>query len=343
MCQYYFMAVMLTCSCSLSSSRAAVRKAQLSARRSLEQARQLERRLLLASYSASAMNSPGNRSGASSPPPGQPLSPPPQQQQQQQLFTARDRRRLAQQAKDRGATAGGDDAAVSASSDVTAALRRTHALIADSVARSEFARQTLAESTAALGQLHNAYAGLDDMLASSRDLLGTLLSSQKSDTWYLQTALYLLLGTLAWLVFRRLLYGPLWWLVWLPLRLMWRSGKAVAHVGGGKGGARMQVGNVEERGSKVVRVGQEGAVPIAVVGEPKKETFGEPDSMVEKVGKLVDEATNEDVGIDIRGNAKLVAGDNNSAVEEDEGPNTEKRIREEKSGAAKQERAKDEL
>jgi hypothetical protein len=28
--------------------------------------------------------------------------------------------------------------------------------------------------------------------------------------------------TCSWLVFRRILYGPLWWLVWLPLKLLWK-------------------------------------------------------------------------------------------------------------------------
>jgi len=46
------------------------------------------------------------------------------------------------------------------------------------------------------------------VLKKSRDLLGTLLRSQKSDTWYLETAFYILIATLAWLIFRRILYGP---------------------------------------------------------------------------------------------------------------------------------------
>ncbi|OAQ98197.1 hypothetical protein LLEC1_02302 [Akanthomyces lecanii] len=58
------------------------------------------------------------------------------------------------------------------------------------------------------------------MLGKSRELLGTLLRSQKSDTWYLQTAFYMLAVTGAWLVFRRLLYGPVWWLVLFPLRIL---------------------------------------------------------------------------------------------------------------------------
>lgn len=85
------------------------------------------------------------------------------------------------------------------------------------------------------------YSGLDDLLARSKGLLGTLLRSQKSDTWYLETACWLLAGTIAWLVFRRLLYGPLWWFVWFPLRLVSRISMGVAGavfsvVGGAFGG-----------------------------------------------------------------------------------------------------------
>lgn len=49
-----------------------------------------------------------------------------------------------------------------------------------------------------------------------------MLRSQKSDTWYLETAFYILVGTITWLLFRRILYGPLWWLLWLPVKLVFR-------------------------------------------------------------------------------------------------------------------------
>lgn len=67
--------------------------------------------------------------------------------------------------------------------------------------------------------MSESYSSLDTLLASSRTLASSLLRSQKSDTWYLETAFYVLLGTIAWLLFRRVLYGPLWWLVWLPFSL----------------------------------------------------------------------------------------------------------------------------
>lgn len=118
----------------------------------------------------------------------------------------------------------GDQETVGASSNVTNALRRTHDLIASELSRSEFAHQTLTESSAALKQLSDSYGSLDTMLIKSRDLLGTLLKSQKSDTWYLQTAMYMLMVTFGWLVFRRLLYGPIWWLVLFPLRVIFGVG-----------------------------------------------------------------------------------------------------------------------
>ncbi|KAL3492508.1 hypothetical protein BJX62DRAFT_224486 [Aspergillus germanicus] len=116
-----------------------------------------------------------------------------------------------------------DDIVKNASRDVTAALRRTHQLMQAELSRSQFAQQTLEQSSAALSTLSESYSGLDTLLTSSRNLVGSLLRSQKSDTWYLETAFYILVGTILWLVFRRLLYGPLWWIVWLPFKLILRS------------------------------------------------------------------------------------------------------------------------
>ncbi|GAB1208883.1 hypothetical protein APSETT445_007648 [Aspergillus pseudonomiae] len=112
-----------------------------------------------------------------------------------------------------------DDVLLNTSSDVTAALRRTHHLMQAELSRSQFAQETLEQSTAALSSLSESYTGLDTLLSSSRNLVGSLLRSQKSDTWYLETAFYILIGTIVWLLFRRILYGPMWWLVWLPIRL----------------------------------------------------------------------------------------------------------------------------
>lgn len=114
-----------------------------------------------------------------------------------------------------------DELAQDAAEDVTRALRRTHALLTSNLQQSQFAQQTLEESQEQLQGLSERYTGTTDMLLKSRTLVKTLVTSQKSDTWYLQTSVYILLGTIAWLVFRRWLYGPLWWFVWLPLKLVW--------------------------------------------------------------------------------------------------------------------------
>ncbi|KAJ5114955.1 Sec20 [Penicillium alfredii] len=112
-----------------------------------------------------------------------------------------------------------DDLALNASNDVTAALRRTHQLMQTELSRSQFAQETLEQSTAAISSLSDSYSSLDTLLSSSRSLANSLLRSQKSDTWYLETAFYILIGTITWLLFRRILYGPMWWLVWLPVKL----------------------------------------------------------------------------------------------------------------------------
>ncbi|MCJ1283780.1 hypothetical protein MMC26_003111 [Xylographa opegraphella] len=101
-----------------------------------------------------------------------------------------------------------DDLLVNASSDVTAALRRTHQLMQAELSRSQFANDTLKQSTAALSALNENYSTLDDLLSSSRSLVSTLISSQKSDTWYLESAFKVIAATIVWLIFRRFLLGP---------------------------------------------------------------------------------------------------------------------------------------
>lgn len=88
--------------------------------------------------------------------------------------------------------------------------------------RSRFAQETLERGTAQLKQLDEQYTSLDTLLASSRSLLSTLVTSQKSDTWYLETAFWILVCTCGWLFFRRILYGPLWLFILWPVKLGFR-------------------------------------------------------------------------------------------------------------------------
>ncbi|KAJ5801281.1 uncharacterized protein N7518_003349 [Penicillium psychrosexuale] len=124
-----------------------------------------------------------------------------------------------------------DDLVLNASNDVTSALRRTHQLMQAELSRSHFAQSTLEQSTAAISSLSESYSSLDTLLSSTRSLANSLLRSQKSDTWYLETAFYILLATIGWLLFRRVFYGPLWWLVWQPLKLFARVAFATGAAG----------------------------------------------------------------------------------------------------------------
>ncbi|KAF2764760.1 hypothetical protein EJ03DRAFT_331543 [Teratosphaeria nubilosa] len=166
----------------LKHSRGHFRRAQLTAKRNSEAAKQKERELVFQSLQATP--DPSTAEGT------------------QDLFAGRSKRHQQQKHLSK------DELEVQASTDVTAALRRTHNLLSTELSRSRFAQETFDQSTAALEQLGETYTDLGTIIDKSKDLLGTLLRSQKSDTWYLETAFYILLALFAWLVFRRLLFGP---------------------------------------------------------------------------------------------------------------------------------------
>lgn len=179
---------------------------------------------------------------------------------------------------------------VAASSDLTQSLHRARQLVQDELARSMTLHETLGESTSQLKQLGTTYGRMEDMLTSSKDLLGVLMKSTKSDTWYLETTFYLLAATLGWLIFRRWLYGPLWWLVWLPLRSVFRTGSsAVGMMGSDSSGSGATMAIVDGSGKTVgVDMGSQGSVPTAKVGGEDKVAHGDPDSMTEMVGRIID-------------------------------------------------------
>jgi len=248
-----------------------------------------------------------------------------------------------------------EDKEVNASTDVTLALRRTHDMMTAELSRSQFAHDTLKESTAALTQLSETYSTLDTMLSRSRNLLGTLLTSNKSDTWYLETAFYILLATIAWLVWRRLLYGPTWWILWFLPRMFFKGCFGVLTLFGVIGGEKMEIGissAVEKetvvhssgtRGPKVTMAGQ--AAPSIKVGgggkgRPGPSQGNSPvagENMSEKIGKIIDESgeapaedENEEGAID-------------DVMETHGQPNPKKRMWEENESVQAAETTKDEL
>lgn len=220
------------------------RKARLQAKKSLVEAQKLERKLILKSYSAPVPE-------FEPPAVGDADTAPEHTQQHNTTTTSSSHYQHRSIHHSRSGLTDEDQQTVGASSHVTASLRRTHDLIAAELSRSEFAHQTLTESSAALRQLDDSYGSLDSMLAQSRDLLGTLLRSQKSDTWYLQTAFYMLAVTGAWLVFRRLLYGPIWWLVLFPLRILFGIGSTATRAVLPAAGKSAQSGQVVGQGGGV--------------------------------------------------------------------------------------------
>ncbi|RDA88202.1 hypothetical protein CP532_6794 [Ophiocordyceps camponoti-leonardi (nom. inval.)] len=295
----------------LASHRTAFRKARLAAKRKLEAAQRQERDDFIRSLSM-ATTPEGEQPSDEAQPPGSPPPPPPppprrqarQSQQEQKSTLSRE-----------------DQLTVGASGNVTAALRRTHDLMAAELSRSEFAHQTLTESSAALKQLDESYMSIEGMLASSRDLLGTLLRSQKSDTWYLQTALYMLMATGGWLVFRRLLYGPMWWLLWLPLRTLFglgsRAGGVVLKSRQSDSSVKPAGGFDEARPAVVGLPGDE--LPTARVGG---QGDADLDSVMDRVREAVDAVADADDLV-----AREAASSGDSVVPEEGDP--KKRIWEE--------------
>lgn len=152
------------------------------------------------------------------------------------------------------------------------------------------------QSTAAISSLSESYSSLDTLLASSRSLANSLLRSQKSDTWYLETAFYVLIGTITWLVFRRILYGPLWWLVWLPLKLVMKvvfAGLSAVGLSSRQVelSPRSDAGDIsatiQQRAAAISR----GAVPTNTAAwEDQPTAEAEENRIIDKIGRMVDGA-----------------------------------------------------
>lgn len=183
-----------------------------------------------------------------------------------------------------------------AAEDVTRALRRTHNVLEANLEQSQFAQQALDESQEALRGLAESYGGVTDLLKSSRSLVGYLVSSNKSDTWYLQTAFYMLAITISWLVFRRLLYGPLWWLVWQPVKLMWWTTMSAAGAVGFGSGKAVQSGSMSissDRGIPTFEPGQRVRVDLppkgGMWGGGNPSQHASP-PMVEELGQMAEDA-----------------------------------------------------
>ncbi|OKL57609.1 hypothetical protein UA08_07295 [Talaromyces atroroseus] len=198
-----------------------------------------------------------------------------------------------------------NDVTINASNDVTAALRRTHELMQAELSRSQFAQETL-----------ESYTKLDTVLSSTRALVSSLLRSQKSDTWYLETSFYLLIGTIAWLLFRRILYGPMWWLAWMPVKMIYRFVASVFGVATFSGSVATTTSALVSGGTQVANAhaGTETATaviegkdaPVVVTAQGSDE-----DSVLEEINNIIaDEHLDAEQGDEASSSSKQKTSDN---------------------------------
>lgn len=161
----------------------------------------------------------------------------------------------------------------------------------------------LEQSTAAISSLSESYSSLDTLLASSRSLASSLLRSQKSDTWYLETAFYVLIGTIAWLLFRRILYGPMWWLVWLPFKFAMKFLFAtLGAVGLTKGSTELSssqsAGDISATIQQTAAAISGGTVPTNSASWEDQPSVEDEDRIIDQIGKMVDEGKQQGTNID---------------------------------------------
>ncbi|CAI6280136.1 unnamed protein product [Periconia digitata] len=305
----------------LKASRSQFRKAQLTAKHNADRAKLKERELLFSSL----------QSGSSTP-------------------SSTLRRKNNPQATE-------GEIVAQASSDVTGALRRTHQLMQQELSRSRFAQETLEQSTAALADLGEKYSDLNTLLSNSKALVTTLLKSQKSDTWYLETTFYILITTVIWLVFRRWLYGPIsWFLVW-PLKLVFRILFAVVPLGTSSAATTSVINPSQSSTSLIVQPSASGEIPKRPVvensnryvrvgggGRGHPADSGPPQSLSQSVGQMAEQsaqASGESAQENLQQQKEpVVRGDGTVLQERQQPPNPKKKMWDESVESAKLEEQK---
>ncbi|KAF2869440.1 Sec20-domain-containing protein [Massariosphaeria phaeospora] len=310
----------------LKSSRSQFRKAQLTAKHNADRAKLKERELLFSNL----------QSGSSTP------------------SSAHRRRNQGNSQLSEG------EIVTQASSDVTAALRRTHQLMQTELSRSKFAQETLEQSTAALADLGEKYTDLNTLLSNSRKLVGTLLKSQKSDTWYLETTFYILATTVIWLIFRRWLYGPLSWFVIWPLKILFRVLFAVTGLSSATAATSSAATTSATRSSLIVQPSAEGEIPKRVINTNAEQPYvrvggggrgyvqdpSPPESLSQHVGQMAEQSQSQLPEQPEQQQSEqrepVVRGDGTVLQESTQPRNPKKRMWEEDVESAKHEQAQQE-
>lgn len=128
------------------------------------------------------------------------------------------------------------------------------------------------------------------MLSSTRTLITSLARTQKSDTWYLEMAFYILVGTIIWLLFRRLLYGPTWYLIWLPLRLIYRITFGTISIMGISGGSTSSTKNIITTSSQ--RTSIVPATTYSVSASPSIPVLSQAPTLIDSDENVLDRINN---------------------------------------------------
>jgi protein transport protein SEC20 len=151
-----------------------------------------------------------------------------------------------------------------------------------------------------------------------------LVKSQKSDTWYLETTFYILVATVAWLVFRRFLYGPIWWFAWVPLKLLYRLAFTVLGLFGlttGAGNSLTPPSSVLHSSATTlppVHMSNAPAANAAAAADPANPSDPSPDgSLSQEIGQMAEKSASAD---------KIVRGDGTVLESSEQKRNPKKRL-----------------
>jgi len=129
--------------------------------------------------------------------------------------------------RNRRPTSQNDNSFVTAASDVTLALKRTHALLEQELEKSNLSLETLEHSSQTLRQLEHRYSAFDVLLNGSKRLIIELERADKWDRWMIYAGLAVFGLVCMWILYKRLLRGPLGLILWGARKIV-GSGKAVS-------------------------------------------------------------------------------------------------------------------
>lgn len=123
-----------------------------------------------------------------------------------------------------------DASLLQSASDVTLALKRTHALLEQELEKSTLSLETLDHSSQTLRQLEHKYGAFDVLLRGSKRLINELEQADKWDRWMIYGGLAIFGLTCLWIIYKRILRGPLGLIIWAGEKVL-GFGPAVSSIG----------------------------------------------------------------------------------------------------------------